>query len=158
MTDMYGPSSALAARRRTALAASLQLHRDQADPAMLRLGRDLAKACLQRAAEIGDPDLKISKAVVTPRRPPPRSTPKVKRVAAVAEVRAQAERDCSALTADLERPRPQILAVDPEKRRYVARQLVIEGLRLVAPDERRGFFDLAVRWLEYFDRKGEPAA
>jgi hypothetical protein len=144
------------------LAASLQLHRDQADPTLLRLGRDLAKACLQRAAEIGDPDLKISKAVKSP--PPPRPSPpksppkKVKQVAAVAEVRAQAERDCSALTADLERPQPQILAVDPEKRRYVARQLVIEGLRLLAPDERRGFFDLAVRWLEYFDRKGGPAA
>jgi hypothetical protein len=162
MTDMYGPSSTLAARRRTALAASLQLDRDQANPALLRLGRDLAKACLKRAAEIGDPDLKISKAVIAPPPPqPPKSPSKVNHRdrSIVADVKRQTERDWWLKPEEeREQPRPPVLAVELERRRFVARQLVIEGLRLLAPDERRGFFDLAVRWLEYFDRKDEPAA
>jgi hypothetical protein len=40
----------------------------------------------------------------------------------------------------------------------VARQLVIEALRLVADDERRKFLDLAMQWVEYFEGKREPPA
>jgi hypothetical protein len=52
MTDVYGPSSALA--------ASLQLDRDHANAT---LGRDLAKACLKRAAKIGDQAARAAAAI-----------------------------------------------------------------------------------------------
>jgi hypothetical protein len=96
---------------------------DHANAEQLRLGRDLAKACLKRAAEIGEPDLKAP-------------NPKAARHA----------------------QRAQLAQVAKERARVRARQLIVEGLSLIPPEERRGFFDLAVQWLEYFDRSREPSA
>jgi hypothetical protein len=108
---MYGPSSVLAARRRTVLAASLQLEalaaerlpREQGRPAppdtdaeVSKLGRDLAKACTARAA---------THSIVT---------------CVVAQ--AQRRRDWySALRQEL------------EERRLIAYQLITEGFALSRP-------------------------
>jgi hypothetical protein len=127
MMEMYGPSSALAARRRTALAARLQLDalaerrsRNQARPALpgtfadaerANLGRGLAKACLARA--------------------------ETHSIVASVAAQAQRRRDWySALRREL------------EERRFVGYQLITEGLRLIAPDEHRQFVDLAMEWLD----------
>jgi hypothetical protein len=129
---------------------------DGINPALLKLGRDLAKACLTRATKLEKPqppssasDLKVSQPKIGP--PPPRPSlpnrrPKDCR-SMIAGIREQAQlrQDwCSALTREL------------DDRRFVARELVIEALRLVAPDERRQFLDLVMQWLEHFEVK--PAA
>jgi hypothetical protein len=71
------------------------------------------------------------------------------------------------LAKDLKAPNPkaarhaqraQLAQVAKERARVRARQLIVEGLSLIPPEERRGFFDLAVQWLEYFDRSREPSA
>jgi hypothetical protein len=101
------------------------------NPALLGLGRELAKACLKRAAEIGDPDLKALGPV-----PMPKAVPQNRRQTAT---RLPAQ-------------------VVEGRDRVKARQLIAEGLRLIPPEERRGFFDLAVKWVEYFDQRREPPA
>jgi hypothetical protein len=125
MTDTYDQSSA---QRTLALDASLKLDRDRANAEQLRLGRDLAQACLKRAAEN-----------------------RVK----VAPMRKKAASPNHAQKALLE---AHVAQVAKERARVKARQLIVEGLRLIPPEERRGFFDLAVRWLEHFDRRPEPSA
>jgi hypothetical protein len=130
---------------------------DGTSPALLELGRDLAKACLKRAAEIGRQpsdaasDLKVRPPKVSP---PPRPSPPKSRPAdhrdrsIIASLREQAELRwdlCSALTGE-------------PKARFVARHLILDALRLVAPDERRQFVDRAIQWVEYFEGKREPPA
>jgi hypothetical protein len=130
MTDMYGPSTALAARRKTALAARVQLEAlaagrlslDIARPELLKLGRDLAKACRARAA--------------------------------AADLRAQI----------VAQPQPRrdlalALAQTLEERRLKGHELIMVGLRLIAPDERRQFVEAAMQRVDDLEqRPAGPAA
>ena len=69
---------------------------------------------------------------------------------------ARAERhsivDSIAAQAQLRRDWYSALGRELEERRLIACQLMAEGLRLIAPDERRKFVDLTMQWLDDVER------
>jgi len=149
MTDIL--PTGMAARRKTALAARVQLEalaagkrfRDIARPVLLELGRDRPTECAAQAAK---PE-KARPPVAAPDYPMVNQPTIGQLIAASIRTQAQLKRDwVAALTREL------------EERRLVAGELIIDALSMIAPDERREFVDAALKRVEELERRSTGPA